>query len=85
MTYMLDTNICIYAIKNKPEQVFQRVRLNWNMAYQKAVIRKKTGLPLPNFWLLWIFCPLIRQRQWNMGRYAHICKEKGCRLALWIC
>lgn len=26
MTYMLDTNICIYAIKNKPEQVFQRVR-----------------------------------------------------------
>lgn len=26
MTYMLDTNICIYAIKNKPERVFQKVR-----------------------------------------------------------
>ena len=23
MTYMLDTNICIYAIKNKPEQVLK--------------------------------------------------------------
>lgn len=25
MTYMLDTNICIYAIKNKPEQVLRRL------------------------------------------------------------
>ncbi len=24
--YMLDTNICIYAIKNKPEQVFIRIK-----------------------------------------------------------
>ncbi len=28
MTYMLDTNICIYAIKNKPEQVLQRLKAN---------------------------------------------------------
>lgn len=26
MTYMLDTNICIYAMKRKPEKVLQRVR-----------------------------------------------------------
>ncbi len=26
MRYMLDTNICIYAIKNKPEQVFIRLQ-----------------------------------------------------------
>ncbi len=26
--YMLDTNICIYAIKNKPEQVLQRLQEN---------------------------------------------------------
>lgn len=26
MTYMLDTNICIYAIKNKPEQVLKRLK-----------------------------------------------------------
>ena len=26
MRYMLDTNICIYAIKHKPEQVFQRLQ-----------------------------------------------------------
>ena len=28
MTYMLDTNICIYAIKNKPERVLQRLKEN---------------------------------------------------------
>ena len=26
MRYMLDTNICIYAIKHKPEQVFTRLQ-----------------------------------------------------------
>lgn len=26
MTYMLDTNICIYAIKNKPEQVLEKLK-----------------------------------------------------------
>ena len=30
MTYMLDTNICIYAMKNKPEQVLQRLRNELN-------------------------------------------------------
>ena len=28
MTYMLDTNICIYAIKNKPEQVLEKLKEN---------------------------------------------------------
>ena len=28
MMYMLDTNICIYAIKNKPEQVLNRLKEN---------------------------------------------------------
>ncbi|MBP5632639.1 MAG: type II toxin-antitoxin system VapC family toxin [Clostridia bacterium] len=28
MTYMLDTNICIYAIKNKPRQVFDLIKDN---------------------------------------------------------
>lgn len=28
MMYMLDTNICIYAIKNKPEQVLQKLKDN---------------------------------------------------------
>ena len=26
MTYMLDTNICIYVMKNKPEKVLRRFR-----------------------------------------------------------
>ena len=28
MMYMLDTNICIYAIKNKPEHVLERLKSN---------------------------------------------------------
>lgn len=28
MKYMLDTNICIYAIKNKPYQVVERIKEN---------------------------------------------------------
>lgn len=28
MTYMLDTNICIYAIKNRPPQVFAKIKEN---------------------------------------------------------
>ena len=28
MSYMLDTNICIYTIKNKPEQVLQHLKSN---------------------------------------------------------
>lgn len=30
MTYMLDTNICIYAMKNKPENVLQRLKRELN-------------------------------------------------------
>ena len=26
MRYMLDTNICIYTIKHKPEKVFQKLQ-----------------------------------------------------------
>lgn len=29
MTYMLDTNICIYAIKNRPKHVFERIKDNF--------------------------------------------------------
>ena len=28
MTYMLDTNICFYAIKNRPKQVFEKIKEN---------------------------------------------------------
>lgn len=28
MTYMLDTNICIYAIKNRPEKVLEKIKSN---------------------------------------------------------
>ena len=30
MTYMLDTNICIYAMKNKPEKVLKRLKEELN-------------------------------------------------------
>lgn len=30
MTYMLDTNICVYAIKNKPSYIYDTIELNIN-------------------------------------------------------
>ena len=30
MKYMLDTNICIYAIKNKPIRVIDKIKLHYN-------------------------------------------------------
>ena len=38
MTYMLDTNICIYAIKNKPEQVLERLEANLSKGLCISVI-----------------------------------------------
>ena len=38
MTYMLDTNICIYVIKNKPEQVLQRFKENLSKGLCISVI-----------------------------------------------
>lgn len=29
MKYLLDTNICIFAIKNKPPKVLQRIKAHW--------------------------------------------------------
>lgn len=31
MTYMLDTNICIYAVKNHPESVLRRIKENMGL------------------------------------------------------
>ena len=36
MKYMLDTNICIYAIKNKPECVFEHVLNNIKIGLKHA-------------------------------------------------
>ena len=30
MSYMLDTNICVYAIKNRPPEVLRRLKANMN-------------------------------------------------------
>ncbi|MCI9596152.1 MAG: type II toxin-antitoxin system VapC family toxin [Firmicutes bacterium] len=38
MMYMLDTNICIYAIKNKPEQVLRRIKSNMRNGLCVSVI-----------------------------------------------
>lgn len=38
MTYLLDTNICIYVIKNKPEQVFRRFRENFQQGLYISAI-----------------------------------------------
>ena len=41
MTYMLDTNICIYAMKNKPEHVLQRLKKELNTPAASTAIPKQ--------------------------------------------
>lgn len=62
MRYMLDTNICIYAIKHKPEQVFSKLKslepedicissvtyaeLTYGVEKSKAVMKNRLALAL---------------------------------------
>ena len=47
--YMLDTNICIYVMKNKPEKVLKRFREEMNSASVYGEIREnlqRAGIPI---------------------------------------
>lgn len=49
MKYMLDTNICIYVMKNKPEKVLKRSREEMNSASVYGEIREnlqRAGTPI---------------------------------------
>lgn len=49
MRYMLDTNICIYAIKNKPKEVIEILSFDVNAAESYGEIRaelERKGTPI---------------------------------------
>lgn len=91
MTYMLDTNICIYAIKNKPERVLKQLyeHLEDGMCIssitlaelahgvRKSLYPEKTKKHSCSSSLSLTFWILMIWRRWNMGRYARTCRGRG--------
>ena len=99
MTYMLDTNICIYAMKNKPEQVLQRLKkeLNSGVCISSITLAeleygmKHSSNPIKNEQALLRFLvplsilPFERQRLLSTVRSAPIFRAAEHRLVRWIC
>lgn len=99
MTYMLDTNICIYAMKKKPEKVLHRFReeLDGGLCISSITLAeleygmKHSSDPVKNEQALLRFlaplsiCLLGREQHRSMGRFGPICRAREHQLALWIC
>ncbi|MFR1480956.1 MAG: type II toxin-antitoxin system VapC family toxin [Hydrogeniiclostridium mannosilyticum] len=99
MTYMLDTNICIYAMKRKPEKVLQRFReeLNGGLCISSITLAeleygmKHSSDPTRNEQALLRFLaplsilPFGLLRLLNTEKSAPICKAMARRSGLWIC
>ena len=94
MRYMLDTNICIYVIKHKPEKVFRKLletdpedvcissvtyaELACGVEKSNAVLRSSRCW---QSWRSWISMWL---RLMSMGRSGQIWKKEEFRSARWI-
>ena len=86
MTYMLDTNICIYAMKNRPEKVLERFKKELNNGICVSSITlaeleygmKNSTNPAVSF-------PLVRLRHLSTERSERTCKGGGHRLVRLIC
>ena len=99
MTYMLDTNICIYAMKNKPENVLQRLKkeLNSGVCISSITLAeleygmKHSSNPAKNEQALLRFlirCPffhLVRWQQRSMEQSEPIFRTMGPQSDRWIC
>ena len=93
MKYMLDTNICIYAIKHKPPEVIKNFlkhnpddicvssitygELMHGVEKSQAVERNRAAITL--------FFRLIIMLRKNMEKFAQSLNGKGHRLGRWIC
>lgn len=84
MTYMLDTNICIYAIKNKPPQVLRRLRENIEKGLCISAITlaelehgvEKSAVPEKNAAALMQFLAILNVLPFDdlaAGEYGKIC------------
>ncbi len=89
--YLLDTNICIYAIKNKPAQVSRRVKENMNAGLcisaitlaeleygiQKSAKPEKNRSALMDFLSILKILPFDRARLSNTANCAPACKRRA--------
>lgn len=86
MTYMLDTNICIYAIKNKPVQVLQRLKRNFDQGLCISAITlaelehgvEKSASPDKNRAALMQFLSILDVLPFDdmsAGEYGNICAD----------
>lgn len=86
MSFMLDTNICIYAIKNKPEQVLRRLKDNLqNGLYLSAITLaelehgvEKSAYPEKNRLALMQFLSILEVLPFDelaSVEYGRICAE----------
>ena len=98
LMYMLDTNICIYAIKNKPEQVLQRLQENLSKGLCISAITlaelehgvEKSANPEKNQMALIQFLSILDILPFDdlaAAEYGNICacKSKVRLLVQWIC
>ena len=87
MKYMLDTNICIYAIKNKPEKVLEKFKENLQEGLCISVITlaeleygvEKSSNPERNT------AALTMTLQLNMEKSARPFVKRERRSVQWIC
>ena len=96
MKYMLDTNICIYVIKEKPESVIRKFLKNnpeemcissityaellYGVEKSKAIQKNRIALSL--------FLSPIKILEFNdyaAQEYGQIWSKKACQLVRWIC
>ena len=97
MTYMLDTNICIYVMKNKPEKVLRRFReeLDGGLCISSITLAelefgmKHSSNPSKNEQaLLRFLAPLSILpfgARLSMVHCGRTCKTRERPLAPWIC
>lgn len=89
--FMLDTNICIYAIKNKPPQVLQRIRENLNQGLCLSSISlaelyhgvEKSSYPQKNYIALNLFLspfrilPFTEKASLEYGKICAFLQKQG--------
>ena len=99
MTYMLDTNICIYVMKNKPEKVLRRFReeLDGGLCISSITLAelefgmKHSSNPAKNEQALLRFLaplsilPFGRLPRLSTVHCGRTCKTRERPLAPWIC
>ena len=99
MKYMLDTNICIYAIKHKPPEVIRNFLKHdpddmciSSITYgelmhgvEKVNPWNEIALPSRSFYHLLKFYPLMQKRQKSMEEFVPIWNAKVPPSIQWIC